>query len=694
MKNKNRISLAKAINITICIGLVVVLSKIETKASDWKIDDFNNNYFMDYYYGNDEEYYYDYEAKTENYNNYIKEKIKKSTTKDFLKFSPNNYIDEIIYKEEPLNNELETTISGKITLEKPENSKNTAYYIPLRSLEKANDKKIGFVINFEGVELLLSNNFINTKINREAIEAKNAVKNSSLKDLYVRIIFNPQTIKNSIRGNVPTTSLIEFDVDLFGFENNINIFDREVSDYLKNELENNTALKDLDKITNILDNDFEVFVFETLDYNIWEEREVLNENLFIEIEELVLDNETGERLKNKLKKIVDSNVSKSLETLDKNISKEIVDRIRKSTEKNYGELRQVIYSIVGKETSKTKKRIIEEVYQETLSDIRNLGTDDEKKERYLTKGLESFLGRTLDDEFTDLENNISDKIFYNAKVEDYTKEVDNLVMYNDNNEYILNRLDNIANGVVKKYMSKIRKEFTRNLTEKAFQKKIKNFNSPVVITFENNYFNGEGVGYKLVNGTWYNLPVNNTNNISIATIYSPTTFIFASSEIYLNNFEYTNELQSDKVLKKYDLYTNFKDFNVIDGKKIISKNQLVTVFGNIVGYTGNNSLLELKSLGLEVPLGNLNGYAKQSEVIKLVMGIFELKTGTEIRNYQIRNFKNIENLKNTTKNNLKEYQVAIEVGILTKDEVDGNKQITVEELLNIISRLDSRVGGF
>ncbi len=670
--------------ILICVLVLSNLGINKVKAEEWDIDSWEDNYLEDYY---------DYELKIDSYNKYVLEKVKDKLLNSYFRVTDTKEVTEIVYKEEELNNKIIN--SNKVVLAKASTNKNTTYYIPINSITKANEENASFVINYEDIEILLSNKFLDVTKNQEIINAKRQMKNNRLNDLYVRIVIYPNKINFRIRNEQPITDVIELDVDIFGFNNEIKIFDSEMEDYLQRKVNTIESISDSDNFDAAESGDFESYIETVLEKNIWETRDELYDELLTSIELIVYDEKTGKELEKELDKVINNAINKHMKKLKNAITKEISEGLKVLDGKGK-DVKSEIYRVVDSSIDRLKVTLKSEMYKEVLKDIRQIDDTDDARDYYTNKTLKNYLNRKLDKNFTYLEQEIYDKMFYDTTLYDYIDDIKDMSLLKNSTLYVQSRLNTIADNIAKEYMKEVSEQFRRELRDNKYYIPVKNFDAPVLVSKWNMENTMNINAYEMLKTSWSKLKSDLVTNKIYVFINRPMLFVFTKEDIRYNNFENMSNDERNKTMLKYNLYDEFKAFGIVEGNKLLTKNELTKGIGSVLGYEGTNVASSLRNIGIKVPTGNTNEYiyATQSDLVKMVMGIYELKTGTAIKSYQIKNFNEVKQLKNVKKNVLKEYEVAVEIGILSKEEVDGNKVVTLKEFVKIISNLDKKVGGF
>ncbi len=670
--------------ILICVLVLSNSGSNTVKAEEWDIDSWEDNYLEDYY---------DYELKIDSYNKYVLEKVKDKLLNSYFRVTDTKEVTEIVYKEEELNNKIIN--SNKVVLAKASTNKNTTYYIPINSITKANEENASFVINYEDIEILLSNKFLDVTKNQEIINAKRQMKNNRLNDLYVRIVIYPNKINFRIRNEQPITDVIELDVDIFGFNNEIKIFDSEMEDYLQRKVNTIESIGDSDNFDAAESGDFESYIETVLEKNIWETRDELYDELLTSIELIVYDEKTGKELEKEIDKVINNAINKHMKKLKNAITKEISEGLKVLDGKGK-DVKSEIYRVVDSAIDRLKVTLKNEMYKEVLKDIRQIDDTDDARDYYTNKTLKNYLNRKLDKNFTYLEQEIYDKMFYDTTLYDYIDDIKDMSLLKNSTLYVQSRLNTIADNIAKEYMKEVSEQFRRELRDNKYYIPVMNFDAPVLVSKWNMENTMNINAYEMLKTSWSKLKSDLVTNKIYVFINRPMLFVFTKEDVRYNNFENMSNDERNETMLKYNLYDEFKVFGIVEGNKLLTKNELTKGIGSILGYEGNNVASSLRNIGIKVPIGNTNEYiyATQSDLVKMVMGIYELKTGTAIKSYQIKNFNEVKQLKNVKKNVLKEYEVAVEIGILSKEDVDGNKVVTLKEFVKIISNLDKKVGGF
>ncbi len=199
---------------------------------------------------------YDEEEKVDDWSNYIKDALEEILNGDYWETTNTNSNREIIYRESKFDGMLKAVNDGFLTLVDAEENKYNHYYIPVSSLIKANNQKVGFKIKSGDVVVTLSNNAIDTSLNNSLKPLAIDIKDGDIKDYYLDIIVKTVTTTEKINGNTISSPVIEMKVVTTAFSNDIEQFEVSVFEILAQDFINKELPEEvIEKIEKLLKDD-------------------------------------------------------------------------------------------------------------------------------------------------------------------------------------------------------------------------------------------------------------------------------------------------------------------------------------------------------------------------------------------------------------------------------------------------------
>ncbi len=239
---------------------------------------------------------YDKEDKVDNWEDYVKDALDDILNGNYWEISNTISNKEFVYREEKFDGLLKSVNDGFLLLADSEQNKYNHYYIPVNSLIKANNEKIGFKVKSGDVTVSLSSNAIDTTLNNSLKPLAKDLKDKDFEDYYLDIIVKTENSIDKINGNSISSPIIEVKVVTKAFDTNIKEFESDV---------------------------YRVLMEEFID-------EELSEDIREEIEELLEDEKSNEdiikALKSEIQDYAEDAMEKVEEIFDDNTSAEKYNR--------------------------------------------------------------------------------------------------------------------------------------------------------------------------------------------------------------------------------------------------------------------------------------------------------------------------------------------------------------------------------
>ncbi len=201
--------------------------------------------------------------------------------------------------------------------------------------------------------------------------------------------------------------------------------------------------------------------------------------------------------------------------------------------------------------------------------------------------------------------------------------------------------------------------------------------------------------YRFEAGMWTPFDAQQFGSGMAMYIISPGTYVLAGSKISIPDIEKVQGAGTIVgIVAKYGLDDFFgKDgtFNLEDNAM---RYQVAGSVARMAGAPRNADSYEwIKSnMGLTVSSRNANRGIQRQEAIYLAMALYESRTGTKISTIKIRNYTQLNNIKNIDANYKKSIQAAYELGFISDKEFSAQSSVTVKEIVELFKKMDDKLG--
>lgn len=208
-----------------------------------------------------------------------------------------------------------------------------------------------------------------------------------------------------------------------------------------------------------------------------------------------------------------------------------------------------------------------------------------------------------------------------------------------------------------------------------------------------------GGGAQTINGYRYNngwVPVSVENFGSNKAIYTkfPGIYAFTLRSIVIPGLDYMdNGGNIGGIVGKYGLDDYLAVNGVINKSQTADRSMVINSIARIAGApVGVDNIQWLgQNLGLTISSRNMNQQISTEESIYLVMSLYEAKSKTNISTLRIRNLSLTADITGMNENYKQYIRAAFEVGIYTDTKMQPKAGITIENLLEMLGRLDSKI---
>lgn len=171
---------------------------------------------------------YDEEDEINDWTDYINDKLEGILNGNFWEISDTTGKKEILYREDKFDGLLKVVNDGFMTLESGDKNKYNHYYIPVNSLIKANNQKIGFKIKVGDETITLSSGMIDPSLNNALKPLAQSIKDGNIKDYYLDIVVKTDDTVTKINNTSISAPLIEVNVVTKAFTPLIEEFEIDV----------------------------------------------------------------------------------------------------------------------------------------------------------------------------------------------------------------------------------------------------------------------------------------------------------------------------------------------------------------------------------------------------------------------------------------------------------------------------------
>ena len=199
--------------------------------------------------------------------------------------------------------------------------------------------------------------------------------------------------------------------------------------------------------------------------------------------------------------------------------------------------------------------------------------------------------------------------------------------------------------------------------------------------------------YQFVAGLWAVVATTFDNGSGIIASM-PGQFVFTGRVISIPGIEGTpGQGQAIGIVARHGL-DDFFGPGVIDINQIATRAMLIDSVARIAGAPRGiaNSNAWLRDNGIILPPGAGPSPIQTQEALHLVMIVYEVQTGTRAETIRITNFAITNNLQGLNPAFTTTFRAAIEIGLYRQTNIQPTSSITIGELLNVLTALDSLIG--
>lgn len=242
-------------------------------------------------------------------------------------------------------------------------------------------------------------------------------------------------------------------------------------------------------------------------------------------------------------------------------------------------------------------------------------------------------------------------------------------------------------------LSLIRQTNTSFNRERAFARRIHELDLSMIIVYRNNSQGTIVNGYRWVGSGWQSITTSDFGDFKGIRSNLLGTFIFAGRTVSVPGLSDTqNGGVAFSIITRYALDEVLGQRGSINLEAVATRNMFVKSASRIGGMQqGGNPVQFLTSKGYFVPAGNLNGSIAIQEAIYIMMSVYEIKTNTSLETIVIRNHGAISNIEGIDPRYLPSIRAGFEIGLYTDASFQPNSNITIREMLEMLTLLDSKV---
>lgn len=251
---------------------------------------------------------------------------------------------------------------------------------------------------------------------------------------------------------------------------------------------------------------------------------------------------------------------------------------------------------------------------------------------------------------------------------------------------------------INKYVEQFKTDFGRKILEE-----VKNITKRTFYSYKLNgniiiaYPSLEGLitkGYKLSLGNWTNISVSDYAGKKAIFTKEFGEFTFTQTKLIVNGIEnIPNGAIINNIIIKYGLDDYFGKNGNINLKANLTKDMAIGSLARIAGNSKTKNPIEFfKSKGIVLSQRNGNNNISTQETIYITMKIYEIKTNKKLDTIKIRNYNRLANVKGINSKYKKALDTAFELGIYTNENINPNGTITIQEFLQMLGNLSSKIG--
>ena len=184
------------------------------------------------------------------------------------------------------------------------------------------------------------------------------------------------------------------------------------------------------------------------------------------------------------------------------------------------------------------------------------------------------------------------------------------------------------------------------------------------------------------------------NNGSGILASTPGSFVFTGRVISIPGLVGTpGSSQAIGIVARHGL-DDFFGQGTIDVNAVATRAMLTDSIARMIGAPRGvaNSNSWLRDNGVSLPPGNPQAPIATQEALHLIMIVYEVQTGTSAESIRITNFAVTSNVQELSPMFTTSFRAAIELGIFRETNLQPTASITIGELLDILTALDTLIG--
>ncbi len=198
-------------------------------------------------------------------------------------------------------------------------------------------------------------------------------------------------------------------------------------------------------------------------------------------------------------------------------------------------------------------------------------------------------------------------------------------------------------------------------------------------------------GFTIQGSLWTELQTYDAGNGKALSSDKPGTFIFAGGKLYIPALDgMPNSADITALIAKYNLGAILgTDFSAATPATYY---KFAACIARISGASATDDPFEyLKSKGLTVASYKSQSPITKQEALYLLMGLYEIKTGTKISTLAITDYSLTSSFTDIDSKYLKSVQAAYQLKLFTDKNFKAKSSVTVGELLQMLANLNKKV---
>jgi len=281
-----------------------------------------------------------------------------------------------------------------------------------------------------------------------------------------------------------------------------------------------------------------------------------------------------------------------------------------------------------------------------------------------------------------------EKIESEAKSESVRKRISSMIENKSANEDIVKYISSLVSDFEKDMVKKNEASFKKTLK---LRERLQAFDGTMIMVLRAEQPGLQASGYRL-DSAFTPLQTIAYGTGKAFYVNSPGSYIFAGLVIDLQGMpNQPNAGTTYAIVGKYDL-SEFLGYNgSINTAQNASRKALLGSAARMAGAPqGSDPIQFFKAKGYNISGAGLDNIATNQETVYIIMAVYEAKTNTKVSTLKIRNYGVLNGISGINETYKKSIYAAYELGIYTEKPFAPRGPVSIKNLLDMLTRLDSR----